>query len=433
MKDRLIVFVALLLLAAGTAFAEGTGEGSSAQQPITLNYYDYQLTEPSGPVIEAALAAFEAKNPNIKIVRQPVPTAQRGDKLMTLVMAGQAPDLGVVVDADLGRLVKADALAPLDALLKGNADLSSKLLRSLLDVGTINGKLVAIPRFGSVNSFVYNGTAFREAGLDPENPPKTWDEFLAAAKKLTRDVDGDGKIDRYGYGLLGAKTLSLHNRYWPWLWNAGGEILSPDNKKSLLASPAAVEAMKFYTDLALVYKVAPPNVLDVDYNAMIADFINNRTAMICDGPWQFNRIAKENPNLEIKVGLMPVKTAGMRSAGLGGGGFFAIMSTSKYKDAAWKLIAFMTNAENHWNYVEQGSFLPVRTDAIDTLNIKGVRPMKEMAATVAFGKAFPRIPELPQIGNLLAEEVQFVLIGQKTAQAASESLSKRVDELLAGK
>jgi multiple sugar transport system substrate-binding protein len=419
MSRKIRPFSVVLLLVAAVAFPQ-----------VTLNYYDYQLTEPEAPTIEAALSQFETAN-NVTIVRQSVPTAQRGDKLMTLILGGQAPDVGVVVDADLGRFTKANALAPLDAYLKQNADLSSKLMSSLIGVGTINGHVVAIPRFGSVNALVYNATLFKEAGLDPNKPPKTWAEFLDVAKKLTRDVNGDGKIERYGYGLLGAKTLSLHNRYWSWLWNAGGEILTPDNKHSLLGAPAAVEAMKFYTDMALVYKITPSNVLDVDYNALMADFINEKTAMICDGPWQFPRIAKEDPKAELKVAAMPVKTAGMKPYNLGGGGFFSIMSTSKNKDMSWKLVAFMTNVKNNWDYVQQG-FLPVRTDTLDMMNQKGTREMKEMAAQVPNGKGIPMIPELPQIGNLLAEEVQFVLLGQKTAADASASLSKRVDDLLAG-
>jgi len=411
--------------------ASSTGPASSAPaEKVTIQYYDWQLTEsPTGDIVRKQLQAYMDEHPNVTIEMQAIPTSERGDKLMTMIMGKQMPDVVHINEADLARVVPMNALEPLNGYLDRTPDLKDALIPAVLEMSTSSGNVYAIPRFASINTLVYNGKHFRDAGLDPTKPPKTWDEFLEVAKKLTRDTDSDGKIDHYGVGIIGAKTTSLSFRYWWALWGAGGDILNADYTKNLLGSPESAEAIRYYTDLYLKEGVVPPGVTDVDYTTLVNDFIGEKTSMITDGPWQLAKIKAENPNIELFAAPMPSKP-GVTSATTGGGGFLGVAQSSKHKDVAWDLVQYMSNAQNHWTYTNEGSFLPVRTDTSEKMKAEGDPVMAQFADTLAYSRLTPPVESMTQINNLLAEEVQFVLIGQKTPQEAATSLAKRVDELL---
>lgn len=411
--------------------ADSVPPSAEQKEPITLKYYDWQLTEePAGEIVKKLLAAYEAENPHVKIEQQAVPTAERGDKLMIMIMGGESPDVVHINEADLARFVPMNSLEPLDSYLAQDTELQQALIPAMVNMSTYDDIIYGVPRFASINTLIYNAKHFRDAGLDPDKPPATWDEFLDCAKKLTVDTDSDGTTDRWGTGILGAKTTSMSFRYWWALWGAGGEILNEDGSKSELASEASAEAIQFYTDLALKHKVVPPGVTDVDYTALVNDFIAEKTTMICDGPWQISRIKDENPNIEMRAAPMPSKP-GITSATTGGGGFLGVCKASEKKEAAWDLVRYLSSAAAHWTYVNEGSFLPCRVDTAEKLKAEGDPLLGQFADTLTYSKLTPSIAQMTQINTLLAEEIQFVLIGEKTPKAAADSLGARVDELIA--
>ena len=396
----------------------------------TIQYYDWQLTEePAGGIIRQAIKDFEAQNPNIKVNLLPVPTAQRSDKLATMLFGGQGPDIAHVTEVDLARLVEMKALVGLDSYLGHTPDLKKQLIPSLVNMAKYQGKVYGIPRFASINTLMYNKQHFIDAGLDPNKPPVTWAEFLQYAKKLTRDTNNDGQIDRWGFALLGAKTLSLPNRYWSWLWSTGDDILDKSGKKCTLDSKGSIAAIKFYTDLSLVHHVTPPGPADFDYAAMTASFIQEKTSMMVDGPWILGRIETENPAIKVGVGAMPSQT-GKFIAMNGGGGFLTLTAQGKNREASWKLIQFLSNAKNQWDYDSGASALPTRYDLVEKMQKTGSPVMSQFSSLLKYVKIAPQVPETPQIFAVFAEEVQFVLIGQKSADEAGRSLAKRVNDLL---
>lgn len=427
---RIGFFLFMLTVTLSVGLASGASEQQNQQQTLTVSYYDWQLTEtPTGDIIRRQLAKYEKTHPGVKIELQAVPTAQRGDKLMAMVLGGMAPDIVHINEADIARFVPMGSLEVLDGYLEKTPDLKGELVPAMNAMSTFDGKLYGIPRFASINTLIYNADHFRQAGLDPDRPPKSWDEFVEYGRKLTRDTNDDSQIDRWGAGILGAKTGSVGFRYWWALWSAGGQILSPDNSKSMLGTQASIDALQFYTDLALKYEIVPPGVAEVDYTALVNDFIAEKTSMICDGPWQIARIREENPNIELRAAAMPAKD-GFTSATTGGGGFLGISATSKHKEAAWDVIQFLSNAESHWQYVSEGSFLPTRKDTSAKLRTDGDALLGEFGETLQYSKLTPAIPEMTQINLLLAEEIQFILIGQKNAAQAARSLDERVNALL---
>lgn len=424
MKKRLSILLCLCLLLAMVPAA-------MADETITISYYDWQLTEsPAGDIIRKQLARYEELHPNVKIELQAVPTAERNDKFMAMVLGGAAPDIVHLNEGGMATFMPMNCLEPLNTYLEADADLREQLIPAMVDMASLDGTVFAIPHFASTHALLYNADHFRAAGLDPDNPPTTWAELLDTAKKLTLDTNGDGKIDQWGMGIMGAKVVSINYRYWWLLWGAGGDILNEAQTESLLGSEASEKAIAFYTDLYLKHKVVPPGVTDVDYTTVINDFTAGKTSMTVDGPWQLASIREGNPDMDLRAAVLPVMEEGYPKATTGGGGFLGVSKTSAHKDIAWDIIAFLSNAENQWEYASEGSFLPCRKDVNDRVLKEGDPLMGQFAQALEFTRLTPAVPQMSGIANLLAEEIQYVLIGEKTPHEAAESLGERATALL---
>jgi multiple sugar transport system substrate-binding protein len=116
------------------------------------------------------------------------------------------------------------------------------------DATVYKGRFYGLPRFTSVNILWYNKAIFREANLDPESPPKTWEEFVDAAKKTTYDSDSDGKIDKYGvvfsFGTPYGATIQ-----WELLLYLNGGKMFDENDNVTFNDEKGVAALKMLREL----------------------------------------------------------------------------------------------------------------------------------------------------------------------------------------
>ncbi len=127
----------------------------------------------------------------------------------------------------------------------------------------------------------YNKEMFRQVGLDPERPPQTLDEVVSYAQKLTRDLDGDGKIDVWGLGIyIGPSRATLEITFSPLIWHFGGNLWDEKSKQAVFASEAGIKAAEFLRDLICKYQVTPRWVLSgTTDDTILRTFLNGKIAM----------------------------------------------------------------------------------------------------------------------------------------------------------
>ena len=158
-----------------------------------------------------------------------------------------------------------------------------------LDYDTWDGKLWGIPYRIETHGVIYNKGMFKAASLDPEKPPQTWTELVDAAKKLTGG-------DKYGFAITGGGEFgNTVFRSLPFIWMNGGSILSEDMTKATVNEPAAVEAVKFYTDKLVTEQVSPPSTLQNDGTANRRLFIAETVAMYSPASSTSARSARKTP------------------------------------------------------------------------------------------------------------------------------------------
>lgn len=294
-------------------------------------------------ILEKAIADFEAQNPGIKIIETRSSWTDAPSQIMTSLVSGNAPDLIMCNTAMLAEYRGLGALADLSGYI--SEDFLDNLLPSAkMMITTSDGKIDGLPQEGCNWALFYRKDLFEEAGLDPENPPKTYDEFLEYAKALTKDTDGDGVIDQYGY----AWPVQAENAsdYWVNFMQMCGAEISVNEEgewKSKLTDEAAKEGTQLMVDLVQEYQVTPENVVDYDWEAVTNAFVSGEVAMMHNGAWVTSSIAEKGPDLEGKWATAVLFDGPEQTAYRGYPNTFNILEASEHKDETWKFLDYFYN------------------------------------------------------------------------------------------
>ena len=286
----LVVLVSILLCL-------GTASASTNTINVWVGYPELE------PFFKWAGVEFAKTHPGVDVQVFSTSLREFEQKLTTAVSSGTGPEVYEVAGEIAAHLIDAGLIAEnpkdLDTYLK-----SGPWSQFAINFTTINGKSYGIPFMdGSRAALYYNKKMFKEAGLDPNKPPKTFDELMQYARKLTK-YDSSGKVVRSGLSLrLSGGGSGLSEKFRFFLHNYGGDLIVPtkDGKwKNGLDNKAGQDALKFYIDALYKYNIDDPQVKH-DADA----FVTENTAMFLRESWVIGEIKSKNPNLEYGVAPMP--------------------------------------------------------------------------------------------------------------------------------
>ncbi len=205
---------------------------------------------------EQLAEAFEEQHPGVKINLVNIPNDDEFDqKIAALYAAKTPPDVININYRRFGQFAIKDVLIPVDDYLKASTVMKiDDFYPQVLDAFKFQGKQFCIPQNISSLEVYYNKDLFEKANVPLPKAGWTWDDFLNAAKALTKDTNGDGKIDQYGLGIA-PSTIRLA----PFIWAHGGELVDNVDRptKLTLDSPAAMEAFQWFVDLQNKHHVVP--------------------------------------------------------------------------------------------------------------------------------------------------------------------------------
>ncbi|HNW59131.1 MAG TPA: ABC transporter substrate-binding protein [bacterium] len=319
------------------------------------------------PALNELIAKFEQENPDIQIRAQYIPT---GDaliqKLITSVQSKTAPDISWVHSDYLEDLVEAGAIYKMAEFIDGPDGLSpaemAQIYPALIQYASWRGTLYSLPMEATNLALLYNKDLFRKAGLDPAQPPRDWDELVACAKKLTTDTDGDGKQEQVGFflpifpatGPLGGWMVW---QWLPFLWQAGGEIINPEQTAVLYDGPAGVAALTLWQN---IYQELKLSTYTTDYDVA---FASQRLAMALDGPWNLPRYKTLLQNFD--WGFAPLPQGPKQKATIIGGEYLTIFKQSKNPAAAWKFIKWIIQPQNQAYWAMKSSYLPINRKVLE--------------------------------------------------------------------
>ncbi len=250
---------------------------------------------------------FMAANPGITVKIEVTVSNGLPERVLTAMRSGAAPDVIEVQHGWVNGYAQGDLVLPLDDTIQDKADFN----KASIDYVTWNNKVWGIPYRIETHGIIYNKDHFREAGLDPDKQIKTWDEFVAATKAMT-------KAGRSGFGITGGGEVgNTIFRSLPFIWMNGGDILNADMTKAVVNSPEAVKAIEFYTNF---YKqgIAPKSTLENDGLSLRRLFIAGAVSAYQSGQFDLPAILKENPNIKLGAMMIPAPAGKQTAAILGG-------------------------------------------------------------------------------------------------------------------
>jgi multiple sugar transport system substrate-binding protein len=336
------------------------------------------------------------------------------ERVLTALRSGAAPDIIEVQHGWVNGYAQGDLVLPLDDTIQDKEDYN----KASIDYVAWNGKLWAIPYRIETHGIIYNRDHFKEAGLDPDKPPKTWDELTAAAKALTRN-------GRSGFGITGGGEVgNTIFRSLPFVWMNGGDILSPDMKKAVINSPEAVKAIEFYTGF---YKqgLAPKSTLENDGLSLRRLFIAGTLSAYQSGQFDLPAILKENPT--IKLGAMTIPApAGKQTAAILGGWSYVVPKSARNPAEAKDFLKFLNTAENQGFYTDT---FPARVSSLKLPRFDD--PMlKPFAEMLPYGRPVPVHKNWVKMVQAYFDGIQRILLGDQSAQAAMDQANEEITALL---
>jgi ABC-type glycerol-3-phosphate transport system substrate-binding protein len=368
---------------------------------------------------------FNKQNPDINVdVVSFSDFPQEVQKLQIATVSGEKPDVVGLNYPDVPLVASMLDLVDLNTYLAKDKDvkLSNWTSQELIKNGLIDGKLIALHWYTNNVMMFYNKKLFRDAGLNPDRPPKTWDELVTMGQKMT-------KGDQYGFF-----TLIYHNDWYEftsWYFqshvfqNGGGTVWADDFSKTNFNRPEVVSALQWLTDLLYKYKISLVNLTD-------ASFENGKVAMMEDGTW---RIAQYEAALKGDLGAAFFPKSKMFATPAGGECLAVLKSDQNKQAAAWKWVKFcltpavqtsITQHTGHLALQNMANWAPYQTMLKND-------PIRRVAMdNIGNSQYIPKSVHYAQASQMLADYIQQALRQKMTPSEALLKATADIDKMLAG-
>ena len=372
---------------------------------------------------------YETIRPGVRVVLESAPNGYE-ERLLTSIAAGHPPDVYLLDSPDIPTFVErglATDLAPYAAALGFAED---RVFPPVLDGFRRGASLFALPKDFTPMVIYANRAVLDDAGVArPGSGGWTWDEFRGAARAVTRDTDGDGRPDVFGFDF----PRNLY-QWVPFVWSAGGDILAPDGSAAsgFMDGPGALDAYAFLTGLAIDGYTPGAQFVQQGDPAREARFASGRQAFLLSGHWTLRvfRDLVEGGGLELEI--LPVPHHPSRSAAtsvLYASGW-AVPPNAANPRQAIDLAGFLASPEAQRIRARSGLAIPSRIDvaaeiaAADTTGIEAAFIELTEGARVTWG-AFVR--DFSRIEALAVEIMdRHLLNGVPLAESAAD-VARRVD------
>ncbi|MBU3731565.1 MAG: ABC transporter substrate-binding protein [Beijerinckiaceae bacterium] len=350
-------------LAASTAI----GNPALAQSASEISFfYPVAVGGPITKLIDGFAEGFQKDNPSLTV--KPIYAGSYQDtivKALTAHKSGTPPVTSVLLSTDMFTLIDEEAIVPFDDFIKTDDDKAwlKSFYPAFMENSQTGGKTWGIPFQRSTIVLYWNKEAFKEAGLDPEKPPQTWDEMTTFAQKLTKR-DASGNVTQWG--------VQIPSSGFPyWLFQglttpAGAVLMNPAGTEVYFDKPEVTTALQYWIDLATKYKVHPPGI--VEWGTTPKDFFERKVAMMWTTTGNLTNV-RSNAKFPFGVAMLPAQKR--RGSPTGGGNFYIFKKAKRTEqEAAFKFIKWITTAERAAQWGIDTGYVAVRPDSWDTPAMK---------------------------------------------------------------
>lgn len=347
-------------------------------------------------------------------------------KLTTAVAGGLPPDLVMIDIAFTAQFADRDVLMDIGELTEENG-MKADAFKGY-DVGTTwKGKYISYPMWSDCSALYFNKKLLSEAGVTNLEGPKSWEEI----KDQATAIHGLGD-DIWGFLTNVTSSGATWFLWAPFMWAAGGQTFNADLTGTEFTSQQAIDAATLWVDM---YKagLAPVECVSGTWGDVEGLFTSGKSGMLLSGPYMVGLMAKQYPELEYGITLIPGPKAGQTSSFVGGDGM-SIINATKQKDAAIEAFKWITDAklmkqtalENNGTWI---SGLPPRNSAADAEYIEKFPNYKVFVDALGVGTLVNH-PAIFEIDKPLKLAFEKMMLEGMAVDAAMAELDVAGDEIL---
>lgn len=394
----------VLTFAAMLALATGCTPARQAGGPIVVWC---QMDPQERARFERNVAAYQSAHPGVTVEVVPYDTENLREHFQTAAGGGGGPQLIFGPSDQVGPLSLLEMILPLDETMP--AGFFDRFVPQALD--TLNGHVWQAPdQVGNHLMLVYN------RALVPV-PPATSQEFVALAKKLTRD-------GQYGFAMEATEP------YWlaPFLAGFGGWVMDAE-KRPTLDTPAMRQALGYLADLKNRQNLMPK---ESNYQNAHTLFQEGKVAMIINGPWSWADYRKSG----IDVGIAPLWTlpgGGRVTPMIASKGFSINVNCPKAElPGVIDFVTFCTSPEAELLAADTLGVLPSHRDAWAHPRIQGDPILQASQRGFELGRRMPVVPEMRILWDVMRPGMQSVMNGSKSPEQAAREMQAAAEQQIAG-
>jgi multiple sugar transport system substrate-binding protein len=407
-----------LVVLAALAFAAAVGCSRGADSADTTLRIWAMGRE--GEVLSELVPEFERSNPGIKVRVQQIPWSAAHEKLLTSYVGDATPDIAMLGNTWVPEFVALDALEPLDALVQGSSIVDrSDFFPGIWNTNVVDGVTYGIPWYVDTRVLFYRTDILAAAGYD--RMPSTWADWHEAMRRIK------AKMADHQYPLLIPITE------WPPIvilgLQAGSPLLTAKGTRGAFSEAQFVGAFEFYVQL-FREKLAPA-LSGSEISNLYQEFERGNIAMYISGPWQIGEFTNRLPaNMQDKWQTAPLPGVDGPGVSLAGGATLALFRRSEHKEAAWKLMEYLSRTDVQVKFHELTGDLPARRTAWQDSKLarnKHAAAFREQLERVV---PTPQVPEWEQIATKVFEHGERAVRGRQSPSEAMSALDADVDRLL---
>jgi multiple sugar transport system substrate-binding protein len=419
---RLLIIATTLFALVVAAGCGGSGSSSPGGPVNIVLWHGY--TDVEGKAMTAAAKLFNATHPGVHITVQNYGNSDYAlQKVLTALRGGTYPDIVYLYGSWAANVARTPKAVDIGPLIKSDPSINwQDFWPAERQAVSVDGKIVGVPALVDNLALVYNKKLFDQAGIPYPTPTWTWADFRAAAKRLTNPG-----AKQSGWAYVNDASEDTVWRFDALLWQAGGDILSPDGKHAAFNSAAGVQAANLLQQMATV----DHSVYLDSGNGNYANLFNSgKIGMLFTGPWDLSSF----PNVDYGVQILP---SDQNHQTISGPDQWVMLDNGDARrKAAWTFLKWFTSPAEAMRWSVATGDLPIRASEVQlpayqtyVNKYKGVATFVQNEHNAL--KARPVIASYSEISQAMGQAIQAVLLGKAQPKQALDQAAAQVDQILA--
>ncbi len=372
-------------------------------------------------VVTELIADFEREHPGIRVEVQHIPWSAAHEKLLTAFAGDGLPDICQLGNTWMPEFAALGVLEPLQQRVDASAVVrEDDYFPGIWGTNVIDGTLLGVPWYVDTRLLYYRKDILRAAGVD--TLPVTWEEWRSAMAAVQREV-GPGRH----------AILMPLNEFEPQVSLAlqqDAPMLRDDNGRGNFSSPGIGRALAFYVDMFA--QGWAPAVSETQISNVWDEFFNGSFAFYLSGPWNIREFRRrEPPELAGEWGTMALPGPDGPGAGIAGGTSLVLFRDSPRKEAAWKLVEYLSRPEVQKRFHAMIGNLPPRRSTWEDPALASDELARAFRDQLERVEPTPQVLEWERIAQELRLATERVVRGRESQDDAMRRLDAKVDDILA--